>query len=61
MDSLFKRAQSKYVFICTEFSMSKSTPPSMSRGTAFSVQENYRYSFPIAKEAMVIIGFLFQL
>lgn len=52
MDSLFKRAQSKFFFfICTEFSMSKSTPPSMSRGTAFSVQQNYRCSFLYSKRS----------
>lgn len=31
--------------------MFKSTPPSMARGTAFSVQQNYRYTFLYSKRS----------
>lgn len=53
MDSLFKRAQSKsFIFLSVlNLACPNRPPPSMSRGTAFSVQQNYRYSFLYSKRS----------
>lgn len=52
MDSLFKRAQSKSFFLSVlNLACPNRPPPSMSRGTAFSVQQNYRYSFLYSKRS----------
>lgn len=54
MDSLFKRAQSKsFIFFLSVLNLAcpNRPPPSKSRGTAFSVQQNYRYSFLYSKRS----------